>query len=101
MSIAIVITCNILNTNWFYVFGFTWLLEFDYCYCLLLLQPISGFGVSKVVDSKYPDLKEGDLVWGRTGWEEYSIITEPQGLFKIEYTDVPLSYYTGLLGQFF
>ncbi|KAK1575340.1 hypothetical protein Q3G72_004604 [Acer saccharum] len=33
------------------------------------------------------------------GWEEYSIITTPERLFKIHYTDVPLSYYTGILGE--
>nr|GME01332.1 2-alkenal reductase (NADP(+)-dependent)-like [Ipomoea batatas] len=46
-------------------------------------------------------MKKGDLVWGMTGWEEYTIITDTQAkdLFKIEHTDVPLSYYTGLLGM--
>ncbi|CAB4283975.1 unnamed protein product [Prunus armeniaca] len=42
---------------------------------------------------------EGDLVWGTTGWEEYSLITEPEQFFKIHHTDVPVSYYTGLLGM--
>ncbi|XP_019174857.1 PREDICTED: 2-alkenal reductase (NADP(+)-dependent)-like [Ipomoea nil] len=63
-------------------------------------SPIAGYGVAKVVDSDNPNFKKGDLVWGITGWEEYSIITSTQlGLFKIEHTDVPLSYYTGLLGM--
>ncbi|KAL5701557.1 hypothetical protein ACHQM5_026881 [Ranunculus cassubicifolius] len=63
-------------------------------------QPISGYGVARVVDSGHPDFREGDLVSGyETGWEEYSLITEPQGLSKVEYTDVPLSYYTGVLGM--
>ncbi|XP_038986767.1 2-alkenal reductase (NADP(+)-dependent)-like [Phoenix dactylifera] len=60
---------------------------------------ITGFGVGKVVDSSHPDFKVGDFVWGMTGWEEYSLITETEMLFKIRYTDVPLSYYTGLLGM--
>ncbi|KAJ4969090.1 hypothetical protein NE237_015791 [Protea cynaroides] len=60
---------------------------------------ITGFGVAKVVDSDHSKFKEGDLVWGMTGWEEYSLITNPDTLFKIENTDVPLSYYTGLLGM--
>ncbi|ERN20221.1 2-alkenal reductase (NADP(+)-dependent) [Amborella trichopoda] len=60
---------------------------------------ITGFGVSKVVDSGYPDLKEGDLVWGMTGWEEFSLISMPETLRKITFTDVPLSYYTGILGM--
>ncbi|XP_043693774.1 2-alkenal reductase (NADP(+)-dependent)-like isoform X2 [Telopea speciosissima] len=60
---------------------------------------IIGYGVAKVVDSNNPKFKEGDLVWGMTGWEEYSLITMPDTLFKIEHTDVPLSYYTGILGM--
>ncbi|EXB88294.1 NADP-dependent alkenal double bond reductase P2 [Morus notabilis] len=62
-------------------------------------SPISGHGVSKVLESGDPNLKEGDLVWGMTGWEEYSILNATQGLFKIHHTDVPLSYYTGILGM--
>ncbi|XP_059311876.1 2-alkenal reductase (NADP(+)-dependent)-like [Lycium ferocissimum] len=35
-----------------------------------------------------------------TGWEEYSIATAPdQTLFKIHDKDVPLTYYTGILGM--
>lgn len=64
-------------------------------------QPIVGFGVAKVIDSRHPDFKKGDLVWGITGWEEYSLISEPTVLFKITDTDVPLSYYIGLLGRLF
>ncbi|XP_071938922.1 2-alkenal reductase (NADP(+)-dependent) isoform X2 [Coffea arabica] len=60
---------------------------------------INGFGVAKVVDSRHPKFEKGDLVWGITGWEEYSLIAEPDSLFKIEHTDVPLSHYTGLLGM--
>ncbi|XP_077225603.1 2-alkenal reductase (NADP(+)-dependent)-like [Tasmannia lanceolata] len=62
-------------------------------------SPILGYGVSKVIDSGHPDFKEGDLVWGVTGWEEFSLISETDMLIKIKYTDVPLSYYTGLLGM--
>ncbi|KAH9607831.1 hypothetical protein KSS87_000005, partial [Heliosperma pusillum] len=50
----------------------------------------------------HPKFKTGDLVWEFTGWEEYSLLTSPElleGLFKIEHTDVPLSYYTGILGM--
>ncbi|XP_058101929.1 2-alkenal reductase (NADP(+)-dependent)-like isoform X1 [Magnolia sinica] len=62
-------------------------------------SPIVGFGVAKVLDSGHPDFKEGDLVWGMTGWEEFTLISEPETLFKIKYTDIPLSYYTGILGM--
>ncbi|OMO59443.1 Alcohol dehydrogenase superfamily, zinc-type [Corchorus capsularis] len=62
-------------------------------------SPINGYGVAKVVDSTHPNYKKGDLVWGITGWEEYSLIKAAAALFKIEHTDVPLTYYTGLLGM--
>lgn len=63
------------------------------------MQPIVGYGVAKVLDSGHPNFNKGDLVWGLTGWEEYTLITAAESLFKIEHTDVPLSYYTGLLGK--
>lgn len=62
-------------------------------------SPIVGYGVARVVDSDHSNFKKGDLVWGFTGWEEYSIVTATSSLFKIQHTDVPLSYYTGLLGM--
>lgn len=46
-----------------------------------------------------PKIAEGDLFWGFTGWEEYTLIKDPEPLFKIKYKDLPLSYYTGLLGE--
>ncbi|KAK9287854.1 hypothetical protein L1049_016296 [Liquidambar formosana] len=58
---------------------------------------LTGYGVAKVLDSGHSDFKKGDLIWGVTGWEEYSLITTPETLFKIQHTDVPLSYYTGIL----
>ena len=64
----------------------------------VVIQPITGHGVAKVVDSGHPNFKKGDLAWGITGWEEYSLITTPEVFFKIGNTDVPLSYYTGILG---
>ena len=63
------------------------------------MQPIIGFGVAKVLDSGNPNFKKGDLVWGTTEWEEYSLITDLQDIIKIQHTDVPLSYYTGILGK--
>ncbi|XP_023738469.1 2-alkenal reductase (NADP(+)-dependent) [Lactuca sativa] len=63
-------------------------------------SPIIGYGrVARVVDSANSNFKEGELVWaGVAEWEEYSIITAPETLFKIQNTDVPLSYYAGILG---
>ncbi|KAL8200473.1 hypothetical protein R6Q57_011812 [Mikania cordata] len=62
-------------------------------------SPISGYGVAKVLDSTHPDFNKGDLVSGITIWEEYSLITNPELLTKIQHTHVPLSYYTGILGM--
>nr|WBW02127.1 pulegone reductase [Schizonepeta tenuifolia] len=62
-------------------------------------SPIMGYGVAKVVDSSSPNFKKGDLIWGMTGWEDYSLIKSTKGLFKIHDTHVPLSYYTGILGM--
>ncbi|KAH7572736.1 hypothetical protein JRO89_XS03G0005000 [Xanthoceras sorbifolium] len=61
--------------------------------------PLNGFGVAKVVDSTHPNYEKGDLVWGFTGWEEYSLVTAPEVLIKIQHIDVPLSYYAGILGM--
>ncbi|KAJ9187221.1 hypothetical protein P3X46_002706 [Hevea brasiliensis] len=61
-------------------------------------KPLYGFGVIKVVDSTHPNYKKGDLAWGFTKWEEHSLIISPRLLFKIHHTDLPLSYYTGILG---
>eukprot|EP00252_Welwitschia_mirabilis_P018990 TRINITY_DN4274_c0_g2_i2.p1 TRINITY_DN4274_c0_g2~~TRINITY_DN4274_c0_g2_i2.p1 ORF type:complete len:345 (+),score=73.54 TRINITY_DN4274_c0_g2_i2:551-1585(+) len=60
---------------------------------------LTSGGVSKVILSKNPNFKEGDIVVGMVGWEEYSIIPGGQSLIKIKYTDFPLSYYIGILGM--
>ncbi|RZC76633.1 hypothetical protein C5167_000773, partial [Papaver somniferum] len=41
-------------------------------------------------------------VWGITGWEQYSLLEnpEPSTLVNIKYTDLPLSYYTGIFVGF-
>ncbi|CAN6342417.1 unnamed protein product [Urochloa humidicola] len=62
-------------------------------------EVLVGYGVSKVVASGHPDFKHGDLVWGRTGWEEFTLIPNPESLLKINHTEMPLSYYTGVLGM--
>ncbi|KAI3953353.1 hypothetical protein MKX01_042331 [Papaver californicum] len=62
---------------------------------------ITGYAVSEVLDSGNPNFEKGDYVWGFAGWEQYSLIDNPDplSLKKITYTDVPLSYYTGILGM--
>jgi NADPH-dependent curcumin reductase CurA len=58
-----------------------------------------NFGVGKVIDSTHPELTAGDLVWGMSGWEEYTLVTQTEYLSKINHKELPLSYYTGVLGQ--
>ncbi|KAH6778321.1 Zinc-binding dehydrogenase family protein [Perilla frutescens var. frutescens] len=68
--------------------------------CFTPGSTITGNGVSRVVDSCNPNFKKGDLIWGWTGWEDYSLIKSTSGHYKIHHnTDVPLSYYTGILGM--
>ncbi|CAL0324370.1 unnamed protein product [Lupinus luteus] len=62
-------------------------------------SPIGGYGVAKVIESGHPNYKKGDIVWGFTKWEEYSLVSAAQIVTKIENSDVPLSYYTGILGM--
>ncbi|KAH6786594.1 alkenal reductase [Perilla frutescens var. hirtella] len=73
----------------------------NYVPCFTPGSPITGHGVCRVVDSRDPKFKKGDLIWGSmTGWEQYSLIKSTEGFFKIHHnTDhhVPLSYYTEFL----
>ncbi|KAL3519086.1 hypothetical protein ACH5RR_021675 [Cinchona calisaya] len=60
-----------------------------------------GYGVAKVIKSGDPTFNKGDYVWGKVGWEEYTLIHDAQlhMLFKIKFTNVPLSYYGGILSM--
>uniref|UniRef100_A0A0E0RF91 Enoyl reductase (ER) domain-containing protein n=1 Tax=Oryza rufipogon TaxID=4529 RepID=A0A0E0RF91_ORYRU len=60
-------------------------------------EVVTSHGVMKVISSGHLDFKAGDLVWGMTGWEEYTLINNPESLFKINYPEFPLSNYTGVL----
>ena len=63
-------------------------------------QVLDNCSVCKVVVSGHPDFKPGDLLWGVTGWEEYSLIPNPMFCHRINHHEFPLSYYTGVLGEF-
>jgi NADPH:quinone reductase len=54
--------------------------------------------VGQVVASRNNKFAEGDYVSGMLGWENYSI-SDGKGLRKLSNTDVPLSWYLGLLGM--
>lgn len=54
--------------------------------------------VGQVVSSRNNDFAEGDYVSGMLGWETYSV-SNGEGLHKLTNTDVPLSWYLGILGM--
>ncbi|KAK9765545.1 hypothetical protein K7432_006047 [Basidiobolus ranarum] len=59
-------------------------------------------GVSEVIKSKNSNYKEGDIVSGLIGWENYSLIPGGKDLRKIEgarESSIPLSYHLGVLGM--
>ncbi|GLT45429.1 hypothetical protein SLA2020_192600 [Shorea laevis] len=56
------------------------------------------YGVAEVMDSTHPDFEKGNIVWGLTGWEQYTTVKNPEKLNKINHI-LPLSYYAGFLGM--
>jgi NADPH-dependent curcumin reductase CurA len=66
-------------------------------------KPMTAYGVAKILKSNNPALKEGDIIVGMIGWEEYSHIPGAYipllGIKVIEDKDIPLSYYVGVLGK--
>ena len=63
-------------------------LQFVTLHIYIYMQAIFEYGVAKVLDSRHPEFKAGDLVWGITGWEEYSLITKTTAtLIKIQHTE--------------
>jgi NADPH-dependent curcumin reductase CurA len=63
---------------------------------------IPNNGVSKIVKSDNPEFREGDIVIGHVGWENYSCISadHAKSFVKIDNKyNLPLSYYLGALGM--
>ncbi|WP_031555482.1 NADP-dependent oxidoreductase [Parvularcula oceani] len=65
-----------------------------------LNEPLDGGAVCRVLESKTPELSEGDIVvgMGGAGWRSHAIIT-PKGFSKIDPDLVPLPAYLGVLGM--
>ncbi len=59
---------------------------------------MEGGTVSEVVDSRADDLRQGDLVVGYTGWQEYTV-SSGKLLRKIDPTPPPISTRLGVLGM--
>lgn len=60
-------------------------------------ERVDAFGVGRVVASVNQEFKEGDLVAGLLGWEEYTVVQPGTILNKIT-DEFPLSYHVGVLG---
>ena len=61
-------------------------------------QVMCGGAVSKVVASRAPDFKPGDLVVGDTGWQEQPVVPAA-GLVKLDMAGAPPSWALGVLGM--
>jgi NADPH-dependent curcumin reductase CurA len=55
-------------------------------------------GIGRVVDSKDPSLRAGDVVLGMTGVQDY-VVAKAQELTKVDPLTVPLPRYLGALGM--
>ncbi|MCP3816784.1 NADP-dependent oxidoreductase [Streptomyces sp. A3M-1-3] len=65
-----------------------------------LNTPLEGRSLGRVLDSRSPALKEGDLVFHRQGWRTHALVTPgADGTRRITpYEGVPLSAYLSILG---
>jgi NADPH-dependent curcumin reductase CurA len=85
-------------------------LSFDPTQVLLMAQPREDGGVpvgsvmralaaSRVIDSRHPDFRPGDLVHGHSGWEDYTV-TDGHGYFETTKVPekVPANLAVGTLG---
>ncbi|MCH2394382.1 NADP-dependent oxidoreductase [Oceanibaculum sp.] len=61
-------------------------------------EVMTGGAVGRVVDSRHPGFKEGDIVEGRIGWQDYGLV-EGGMLRKVDPDVAPISTALGVLGM--
>jgi NADPH-dependent curcumin reductase len=61
-------------------------------------EPMVGSTVSEVVASRHADLREGELVLGRSGWQDLAV-SDGMGLRRLDATRAPVSTALGVLGS--
>ena len=61
-------------------------------------KPLEGGALGKVIESRAPEFKAGDLVTSNLGWREF-FVAESKGLRRINPAIEPLSVYLGALGM--
>ena len=54
--------------------------------------------VGKVIESHHPEFKEGEIIAGYLGWQEYAV-SDGKGLRKVDPTLAPISTALGVLGM--
>ena len=59
---------------------------------------MEGGTVGRVVESRHPDVREGDFVEAFVGWQEYGVI-RGSAVNKVDPEVAPLSTYLGILGM--
>lgn len=60
-------------------------------------KPLTGRSVGRVVSSNLADFKEGDYVFERLGWQNYSV-SDGSDARKVDPDAAPLSTYLGVVG---
>lgn len=63
-----------------------------------LNQPVTGGVVAEIADSKSTLLQKGDKIYAMLPWATYSV-AKAADLHKIELSNIPPSYYLGVLGM--
>ncbi|MCI4664492.1 MAG: NADP-dependent oxidoreductase [Neomegalonema sp.] len=61
-------------------------------------DPMRGFAVGEVVESRRPDYRPGDIVSGMLGWSRFAVSDGSNLDGKFTYSDLPPSYALGVLG---
>jgi NADPH-dependent curcumin reductase CurA len=63
-------------------------------------EVMTGASVGAVIASKHPDFKEGDIVEGRFGWQDYALSDgKSDGARKVDPSLAPISTALGVLGM--
>ena len=61
-----------------------WMSMDTYVPAIPIGAPMRGFAAGQVVESKNPAFKNGELVQGILGWEDYTVKTETRGLMGLQ-----------------
>jgi NADPH-dependent curcumin reductase CurA len=63
-----------------------------------LNAPLEGRAIGRVVDSRDPALREGEIVFHRQGWRTHTVVTPEEARAVPRFDGVPLSAHLSILG---